>query len=83
MWLVLLLYKGLYNHIFIGVLRISNIITYPIAGFVIGNTNEDNDRYALYKTINRIYLTTISQVERITDWIDEILEPEDENHSDS
>ena len=35
------------------------------------------------KTINRIYLTRVSQVERLTDWIEEILEPEDENHSDS
>ena len=52
-------------------------------GFVIGNSNEDNDRYALSKTINRIYLTRISQVERVTDWIEEILEPEDEKHSDS
>ncbi|MEE2876932.1 MAG: DUF4340 domain-containing protein [Candidatus Neomarinimicrobiota bacterium] len=43
------------------------------AGFTIGDSDEDNDRYASSKGSDRIYLVRLSQVERITDWIEEIL----------
>ncbi|MBF90051.1 MAG: hypothetical protein CMG75_10470 [Candidatus Marinimicrobia bacterium] len=51
-------------------------------GFIIGNADDDNDRYALSKGFDRVYLTSIFQVERIIDWIEEILGSEEEQKSD-
>tara|TARA_Y100000590_G_scaffold119712_2_gene136996 strand:+ start:20388 stop:21767 length:1380 start_codon:yes stop_codon:yes gene_type:complete len=42
-------------------------------GFSIGDPDDDNDRYASTNRSDRIYLVRLSQVERITDWIEEIL----------
>lgn len=50
-------------------------------GFIIGDSNEDNDRYASSKNLERIYLVRISQVERITDWIEEILDSEEKTNT--
>jgi hypothetical protein len=43
------------------------------AGFTIGDSDEDNDRYASSNGSDRVYLVRLSQVERITEWIEEIL----------
>ena len=43
------------------------------AGFTIGDADEDNDRYASSRGSDRVYLVRLSQVERITEWIEEIL----------
>ncbi len=47
-------------------------------GFSIGDPDDDNDRYASSQGSNRIYLVRLSQIERITDWIEEILGTDDD-----
>ena len=47
-------------------------------GFSIGDPDDDNDRYASSNGSERIYLVRLSQVERITGWIEEILGTDDD-----
>ena len=50
-------------------------------GFSIGDPDDDNDRYASSNGSERIYLVRLSQVERITGWIEEILGTDDDDQS--
>ena len=43
-------------------------------GYSIGDSDEDNDRYAVSSSRPRIYKVSITTVERIKDWIEEIRE---------
>ena len=45
-------------------------------GYSIGNSDEDNDRYAVSRASSRIYKVSLFSVERIVDWIEEIRETE-------
>lgn len=50
-------------------------------GFEIGDSDEDDDRYASVKNRTHVYKVRLSPIERIADWIEEILGAEQEDES--